>query len=262
MKVEVRPLPIKRWHGKEGKESFTQPKSVEVLFNEETGRYATGLTPEEAAEYGAKMKVDLSDTYNPNEPHPYWSAKTSWIPLPNRTLFFETNKDADYIKVKNMKASKLVANSVKEYEEGKWPFATHVIFDQAEEISVKAVKVQLKRKINEMLTKATLDQKAGIVMIVSKESIKNRSQDFIDVEIDALVEERPADVLEVLEMGSERVNIMSQIYLAYFQGILHKEGEAFYYMSELLGATLDDTVGFFRHPDNQKLKVSILQKIK
>jgi hypothetical protein len=37
-----------------------------------------------------------------------------------------------------MKGSKLVANSMKELDEGKWPEATHVIFDESEEVSYKS----------------------------------------------------------------------------------------------------------------------------
>ena len=49
MLVEVRPLPEKKWHGKKGKDSFAQPKTIEVLYDEKLGAYATGLTEEEAA---------------------------------------------------------------------------------------------------------------------------------------------------------------------------------------------------------------------
>ena len=58
-KVEIRPLPIKKWHGKEGKEDFSQPKVIEVLYDVEKACYATGLSEEETIKYSKeKGKVE------------------------------------------------------------------------------------------------------------------------------------------------------------------------------------------------------------
>ncbi len=160
MKVEIRPIPVKRWHGKTGSESFTQPKQVEALYDPETGKYATGLTPEEAQQYGGLMGVDLSDTFRA-EGHPYWGNKEAWVILPNHTLILETNRAQDFVRWKLMKASKFVANSQKELDAGKWPFASHVIFDEEEEVELKATRVQLKRKANTILAKVSAEGKAN-----------------------------------------------------------------------------------------------------
>jgi len=63
-KVEIRPLDIPRWHGKQGQESFTQPHTIEALYDHNTGGYATGLTEQEVEEYQKKLKVDLTSTFN------------------------------------------------------------------------------------------------------------------------------------------------------------------------------------------------------
>ena len=42
-KIEVKPIDRKQWHNKKGKESFTLPKIREVLYDQDTGEYATGL---------------------------------------------------------------------------------------------------------------------------------------------------------------------------------------------------------------------------
>ncbi len=168
MKVEVRPLPKQVWHGKKGKESFSLPKVIEVLYDEETGKYATGLTPEKATELGKKLGVDLSDTFNPNEPHPYWSTKPASIKLENHTQIFDTDRPADEVKVANMKASKLVANSMREFEEGKWSEATHVIFDEQEEVSLKASKIDLKNKAVGMLLKLSDEDKVALQQYITR----------------------------------------------------------------------------------------------
>src|SRR5690349_20055934 len=101
MKVEVRPIESKKWHGKKGKESFKQPMTIEVLYDPATGRLATGLTDEEAEKYSKLLGVDLSDNFNMLEPHPYWSTKAASIKLENHTVIYDTEKPLDYVKVKN-----------------------------------------------------------------------------------------------------------------------------------------------------------------
>lgn len=74
--VEIRPLDIPRWHGKQGKEAFTQPHTIEALYDHSTGGYATGLSEKEEIEYSKKMGgVDLSNHFNQDAPHPFGGVK-------------------------------------------------------------------------------------------------------------------------------------------------------------------------------------------
>ena len=102
--------------------------------------YCTGLTPEEEKTYGDKLKADLSKQFSIDTPHPFWDSKMAETKLENRTQFFDTSNPLDFIKIKYIKQSKYVANSAKEYEEGLFPEATHIIFDESEEVDVKATK--------------------------------------------------------------------------------------------------------------------------
>ena len=53
-------------------------------------------------------------------------------------MIFDTSNPLDFIKMRVCKASRFVANSWKEFEEGLFPEATHVIFDESEEIEEKS----------------------------------------------------------------------------------------------------------------------------
>lgn len=261
MKVEVRPLPSAKWHGKKGGESFSLPKAIEVLYDTATGRYATGLTPEEAKEYGALTGNDLSDTFNANEPHVFWSTKPATTYLPNNTVIYDTERPVDYVRVKNLKASKYVANSQREYEEGKWPEATHVIFDEKEEVNLKASKIAIKNEARVLTTKMSGEDKANMVQILSKKSVKGRSVDFIDVEIDAIIEENAADFLKYANMGREEVAVRAQVLELVARNILTKEANAFFYMGEQIAMDYESTVEWFKSPQNSKMKVVILEKL-
>ena len=47
MIIQVRPIEVKKWHGKTGNESFTRTKIIQALVDPETVAYQTGLTTEE-----------------------------------------------------------------------------------------------------------------------------------------------------------------------------------------------------------------------
>lgn len=260
--VEVKPIDSKRWHGKTGEQSFTQPKVIEVLVDANTGKYATGLTEEETEKYSKLLGQDLSDRFDPETPHPYWSTKAAMIELPNQTKIFDTSKPSDYVKVKNLKASSLVANSQKELLAGNFPNAEFVIYDEEEQVAIKATKIQKKTKCIKMLSSMTADQKADIVMILSEKMVRGRSQDFIDVEIDTIIESNPDGFLKYAKMDKAEVFIRSAIYEGLAKNALQKEGVAIYYMGEKIANDFEDTVSYFLDPQNSKMKIALLEKIK
>lgn len=261
MKVTVKPVPSEKWHGKEGKESFAQPLALEVLYDPQTGAYATGLTEEEALKYGKLLGADLSDTYSVEEPHPYWSSSAAKIKLPNHTLMYETDKPDHYVKVKNLKASSSVANSLKEWEEGLWPEATHYIYDESEEVQASATKIQKRNRCIERATKMTLDERLSVVQILSNKALRGRSSDFVDVEIDKIIEEDADGFLNLTKQSKEQVYARGVIMEAIYKHKLIKDGLKITYMGETVGHDIDQAVDYFLDPDNQAMKVAILEKI-
>lgn len=261
MLVEIRPLEVQRWHKKKGKEAFAQDKTIEVLYSEELGKLATGLTEEQAKEYGAKLGVDLSDMYNPELPHPYWTSKASWITLPNKTTIFNDQRPSDFVKIANCKASKFVANSMAEQQAGKWPDATHVIFSEEEEMELKATKFQITQKIGIELMNASLERKIALVQILSNKTVKGRSPNFIDGILSEVIAEKPEEVLKALSMDKEEVVVRSSVLELLQKNILTKQGQAVYYMGDKIGLDYEDTVKYFKDPNNAVMKVTLLEKL-
>lgn len=261
MQIIIKPLPSEKWHGKNGKESFSRPASLEVLYDSETGRYATGLTEEERAKYEKITGLDLSDNFNPTEPHPFWGSNAAKIKLPNHTMILDDTRPLDFIKIKNLKASKYVANSVKEHEEGLWPDATHVIFDEQEEVQLVASKLQRKNKARAATLTMSLDEKTNLVRLLSDKTINGRSQDFIDVELDNIIENQIDDFAKFYKMDKTEVTTRAKIMEALSKNILTKEGSSIFYMGDKLGHDFEQVVAYFTDPDNQMIKVAILEKL-
>lgn len=260
-KVIVKPLEIKKWHGKYGKESFTKPKTIEVLYDTELNRFATGMTREEEEEYSKKLGVDLSGDRSPYAPHPFYSTKAAKIPLKNETMIFNTENPWDYVKVKNLKASKFVANSMKEYEEGLFPHATHVIYDEEEEVASKASKIELQIKAMNLFAKMTSEAKAQIIQILDNKTVRGKSLDYLNVATKELLDRDPEQFVKYASMDKEEVYIRATLLEGLSKDILTKEGTGIYYMSEFLGVDMEETIKWFKNPQNSKMKVAILEKL-
>jgi len=261
MLVEVRPIPTKKWHEKEGAESFTQPFVSEVLYDPETGAYATGLTEVEQKKYEGLLGVDLSNTFNANQPHPYWSSAPARIKLPNQTTIFNDEKASDFVKIKNLKASKFCANSQKELDEGLWPEALFVIHDESEEIELKASKIQRKNKCVAIAAKMSLEEQSNVIQIMSDKSLHGRSANFLSVELDKQIEENPAEFIRLTKMDKAEVYVRATILEAIHRNILIKESAAIYYMGERLSNDYEECVAWFLDPQNAKMKVTIMEKL-
>ena len=260
--VEIRPIEMKKWHGKTGKDSFTQEHSSQVLYNAQTGRYDTGLTEEEIKQYGALMGVDLNDTFNPNQPHPYWSTKTAHLKFPNSTLILDISKPLDYIRVKNYKASPFVANSEKEYQEGLWPLATHILYDEGEHIEIEAHRLNKKKEAYKIADKLTKEQKVALIQIILDMSVRKQSNEYIDVKLGEIIEgEFINEFLKLSKADKNYLYIKGLVVEALYKNILTKEGSGIYYMSDILGHSIDDVTEYFSNPQNQEIKARILEKL-
>lgn len=260
--VELRPIDFKKWHGKTGKDSFAQEHSSQILYNPKTGKYDTGLTEEEMTKYGSMMGVNLDDVFNPNQPHPYWSTKVAQLRFPNKTLILDITKPLDYIKVKNYKVSPYVANSEKEYQEGLWPNATHILYDESEHIEMEAHKLNKKKEAYKIADKLTKEQKVALIQIILDISVRKQSNEYIDVKLGEIIEgEFINDFLKYSKADKNFVYVKGMVVEALYKNILTKEGSGIYYMSDILGHNVDDVTEYFLNPQNQEIKARILEKL-
>lgn len=259
--VQIKPIDEKKWHGKKGSESFTQPKAIEALYDDETGGLATGLSVEEQVEYTKKIGTDLTPIFSPEIPHPFYGSKAGWLKLENHPMFLNTDKPIDYVKIALAKANKMVANSITEYNEGMWPEATHVIYDESEEVQAKATKIDMRRKCNSIDDKMSDEDRINLVQIINGKSLKGRSKNFITVEIEDIIQTKPAEFLKYTSMGKDKVYIMASVKEAIHRNILTKEGGSVFYMGDMIGLDEIGAVEWFSDPQNQKMRLSIFDKL-
>lgn len=265
MLVEVRPIPKegKDCFGLDPKDSIARPKTVTPLYDSKTGNLATGLTKEEEAYYSQFFPgEDLSPNFNPEEPHKFWESERFQIRLPNHTVIFDDKIPLQALQIKILKASRYVANSMKDVLDGLTPDATHVIFDEAEEIETKAKKVEIKNAALDIASKMNLEEKINIIQILDNKSLRHQSSNFVTVALDEIIENKAEQFLKVAKTDKATTYLQAMVLEAIHRGYLRKEqGGSIMYMDEKLGFDLDSTVEYLNNPDNNQLKIKILAKL-
>lgn len=260
--VEVRPVEKQRWHGKQGKESFTRPVTIEALISLQTGQYSTGQSEKDRERLEKATGQNLSPDHVVGKPHDFWNSPAALIKLEHKTNVFNTDKPYEEIKVMILKASDLVANSQREFEQGLFPDALFVIYDEREETELKASKAAVKRKVVIEGAKLTKTRKSEIVQILMGVSVKGQSEDYIDLKLDEAIAEKGADaVLILIRRDKARISLHALVLEAIQKNVLRKEGTSVYYMDDQIGFDVESAVDYFADKNNQALKAQILEKL-
>lgn len=259
--IEVRPIEVKKWHGKIGSESFTRPKKMQALVDPETMKYSTGLSAADIKDLKAKgIKYDLSDNFDTEVPHPFWDSNMSAFKLENNTMFFDIDLPLNFIKVKIMRASKYIANSLADYNKGLYPEATHVIFDESEEAEIVASKVAIKNKAIIEASNLSSDKKIELIMIIDGKNLKGQSPSFIEVALDKIITKDPEGFLRHLTMDKKESTNYALVLECLQKSILRREGHKILHMDSLLGIDEMEVAKYLSQDENQDLKLVLLSQ--
>jgi len=265
MIVQTKPIRHNSWHGKTDKESFARAKVIQAFVDPESRTYATGLSDEEERKYGALLKVDLSKQFLLDTPHPFWDSKMAEIKLENRTQFWNTDNALEYIYIKVMKASKYVANSEKEYEEGLWPEATHVIFDESEEVDTQATLIETKNAAIIQCSELSKNKKIELIMVLSSggdylkaKNLKNKSDNHVNVELDKILQTKSQEVLRYLKMDKDFISTYALGLEALQKNVLNKAGHKIMYHDSVIAEDLNDLIDYLNKAENNEFKLRLL----
>lgn len=261
MLVKIKPIERERWHGKTNNESFTQPIKLKALVNVKTGKYDTGLSDEDRKRLEKITGLDLSDIYNPIKPHPFWDTEAATLTLPNHTIILNTDNPLEEIKYHIAKASKFVANSLIEYENGNFPDAMFVIVNEEEEAKLKSKKAELRLQAFKKAEKLSLEEKQDLIIIITGKNLKKQSTDFISAELDKILVEKPEIFLEYVSKDKIYLSTYAMILEAVQKGVINKKGDTYYYMDFLLGSNINEAISFLSDIKNQGVKIAIIEKI-
>ncbi len=258
MKVEIRPLELNKWHGKTGDQDIQCAQTIYATVNSDTNRYETGLDDKDIEQLKKEgVSYDLSSGFNLNVPHPFWESPVSKVTLENHTTFFNTDNPMDRIKYKLLLASKFVANSKEDLDKGKFPEATHIIYDEIKEDSAKAQKIELKKKAYGAILSLSHIQKLQLIMTLYNEDCRNMSDNRINIKVDEISNNKPKSVIEFSEKESEYNALRYLVLLALKENVIRKEAGLIKHFDCKIGTDIDSTVDYLSNAENQVTYIKI-----
>lgn len=262
-KIEIRPIVKESWHKKQGEENFTRAKKIRALVDSDTNLYCTGLTDKDIKDLEKRgVTYDLSPNFRYDQAHPFWDSNVAAIKLENRPQFlYPETKPLDAIHLSIIKASKFVANSLAELEEGFFPDATHVIIDSDVLVQKKASKVKVRNSAIIAAQKLSASRQKALILVLSGKNCRSRSADFTATALDEIIEKDAEKVLEFIALSKEDLEAQALVLEALQKNIFRKDGHKIMYQESVLGVDVSNVVEYLDLPANQDLKIRVLEQI-
>ncbi len=251
--VYVKPIIKEKWHGldKLGRAKFQGTyDTIMALYDPNLGRLATGLEPEDEKRLGQSLGTDLTSS-SQNE---YW--EDFKIKLEDKTMIFDTVKPIDELQVKMMKASNMVANSQKEYSEGKWPTAKYVIYDEKDEVEAEAKEIEKEAQAMQIFTKLTHQKRCDLLKVFGKAAI-GITEDFSYTNLYKVMNDNPTKFIKVASEKPENIKVKALVFDLEHKGIFRRKGTAYLYNDQQVGFDFEDTVLNLLNPKQQEMLVKL-----
>lgn len=268
LKIEIRPIPnrgdIKSFS--ENLEYFSPGYTIGAFVDPRSMKYATGLSKEDIKELEERgCPYNVTDNYMDGVVHPFWDRQISKITLNNSPQFLFPGKSVlDFIKWKYLLASAHVYKNEQEMLQGLKSNATHYIYDESEEITIKANKIQRLNKIKGLISKLSLSRKRDILSILENENTESKSEEYLTVKFDNLLEDNESlkSLESILSEDDKKIATLAMIKMAIFKNVLVKTKEGIFFFETNLGFSEDDVAEFLSQDKHQEILITIKSKLK
>lgn len=244
---------------------FARPKTICPLVNPKTHKYESGLS-EEDKKYleSTGFPYNISDTYKKGVPHEFWESELVKYQLKQSPDFLYPGKsDLDFVKYRFLTKSKFVYASEQDMLAGGKPQATHYIYDESNEIEVKATKIQAREKLIKKISALSLVKKREYITILFDEIVDNKTEGYLTIKFNEAYEdkEKSARLVELLNNSPEKLELMATVKEALLKGVLTKNKKGIYYFETNLGYSEDEVLDTLSSDSNQELFLTIKSKL-
>ncbi len=221
-------------------------------------KYLTGLTHEEAVEYGNRLGQNLGELSD------FWMDLK--YTLTEKPLGYKLNLSVplEYIIYKAMTVSELIAESLQDYRSGKKPYAEWYIENQEAEAEQKSKNADTKIEAYTKFKEISNARKKDISKILglkpyglSDSAAAGRLFEFIEAKI-----ENAKSFLSVEVKKDEIIAVSALVEDAIHYNILRiNKAKDYQYADEPMGSTKDQVVVKLMKPDNQVLRLKISELV-
>lgn len=274
MNILIKPLDRPRWHGKVGSESFFQPKIIRAVPDPQTMTYNIELDNEkekykdpvnpnikltELQYYSKLLRQDLSTQFNYEKPHPFYDGPLGIVKLENSELLLDTNNPLHYMQYKICLSSPIVANSIEEYEEGLFPEATHIIFNEDIEKERKYKIIEGRKAARKVIEKQSKQKRLDLLLLITGRNYKNESPEDIDIAVEDMINNNYAEIINTLEDKS--FSFKARIEEGLQRNILVEEKGIITYFGTTVGSNVNEVIEFFEDDENNELKNKFIKQL-
>ncbi len=246
MKVTVEPISANVWSNIIHYKNCYTDISTYFLKN---GRRYTGFTKENKEDQ-VRLEKELGLDLKPESS--FWD--TFFVRMQDKPLILSSDDPLDELRQIFLSGHKLVARSQNE------PKATakYVIVNQEAEAVVKNRKSKIKREAISAFNKLSSTQMTKALRLYGYKA-EGITNEIAEAKLFDLVESDPQQFLNIWVNNKDK-DTQYLIELAISKNIIRKNKNAYHYGTEIIGHSLEDTIGFLDDKKNQDLKLVILNE--
>ena len=265
-RIEIRPIEDRKGVREYSKElEMVASKHVIAPYLQGgSNMFATGLNDDDL-EYLAEQKCpyDLNPIYQEGKPS-FWLSQMIKIELPVTPLFLHPYRSIlDFLKWKYLLVSSYVYKNKEEIKTGSKTGATHYIYNESEDIQIKAAEIESKQSLAIKLSKLTLEKKRNLILIIFNENTENKDDNYLSVRLDDAMQSKDTkEKLEYLLVEDDSlINLKALIKKAVGKNVIRRTKEGYFHFENNLGVLEEDVIKYLLKPTSQEVLLSIQTKI-
>lgn len=215
-----------------------------------SGNRHTGLSNEEAE----RLEKELNLGPGTLAPYSnYW--KTFIIKVTNKELLLDTSRPWDELQYIFLKNHHKVSNGISDIKAG----TDFVLINKDAEAQESNKINKRKREAIKEFDKMSLDEMRKCLRLYGYKT-DNMSSELLESKLFETVEKDPEKFFTKWVNNSTK-NTEFIIQSALAKNIMRKNKNVYYYGTEIIGSSMDDTIAYLDNKSNQELKMSILNEL-
>lgn len=241
MKVILRPISWNKWSGiTKYKNCFEDISS----YYTRSGMLYTGLTLEDEKRLGEQLGLNLAKTSD------YW--KTFFIRTSVGDIILDTEVPMDEVKYLFLKSHKRVKNSLLENKAG----ANFVLINRDEEARKDNVYAKAEREAITNFDKLSPTEMRKCLRIFGHNA-DSMSNEVVESKLYTVIKANPQSFLDRWVKNEDREEQVL-IETAISKNIIRRDRHMYKYGSDVIGNSLEETIGFLKNPNNQDIKIGLI----
>ena len=215
------------------------------------GNVHTGLTKDDQRRFENELGYD-EDTLSPDSS--FWD--TFAIKIGKKDLILDTDKAEDEMKYLFLKNHKRVADGLNNIT----PSTDYVLVNKDAEAEQANKVNKVKREAYRELDKLSIENMRQFLRISGIKS-DTMSNELIEAKCTELVEKNPQKFIDLWVNNNDK-DTQYIIEEAISKGVLRKNRTTYYYGTDIIGNSVDETIAYFKDKKNQDIKLAVMSQIK